>query len=78
MPAFLPDVHAIRNDLLNYYFEVQRFERIWALDSLGRLHNTMFEVTADNGIPFPRAKANVYDGGSHISLAISWGDKIKG
>lgn len=83
VPAFLPDVPEIRNDLLDYYYEIQRFDRdlgevLDLLDSLGRLRNTIVVVTSDNGMPFPRAKANVYDGGAHIPLAISWGDKIKG
>jgi len=29
-------------------------------------------VTSDNGMPFPRAKANVYDGGTRVPLAIRW------
>lgn len=83
VPAFLPDVPEIRNDILDYYYEVQRFDRdlgevLDLLDSLGRLQNTIVVVTSDNGMPFPRAKANVYDGGAHIPLAICWGDKIKG
>jgi uncharacterized sulfatase len=30
-------------------------------------------VTADNGMPMPRAKANGYDYGIHVPLAIRWG-----
>lgn len=83
VPSFLPDVPEIRSDIMDYYFEVERFDRdlgevLDLLDSLGRLQNTIVVVTGDNGIPFPRAKANVYDGGAHIPLAMSWGNKIKG
>ena len=36
------------------------------LEKNGDLENTLIIVTADNGMPFPRAKANVYEYGSHI------------
>jgi len=29
-------------------------------------------ITSDNGMPFPRAKASLYDFGTHMPLAISW------
>ena len=29
-------------------------------------------MTSDNGMPFPRAKANAYDGGARVPLAIRW------
>ena len=77
VPPFLPDAPAVRNDLLDYYFEVQRFDRdlgrlIDALERAGELDNTIIIVTADNGMPFPRAKANVYDAGARVPLAIRW------
>ena len=67
----------MRNDLLDYYFEVQRFDRdlgriIEALERAGELENTIVIVTSDNGMPFPRAKANVYDGGARVPLVIRW------
>jgi arylsulfatase A-like enzyme len=70
----MPDV---RNDILDYYFEVQRFDRdlgaiIAAIERAGELDNTIIIVTGDNGMPFPRAKANVYDGGVRVPLAIRW------
>ena len=77
MPGFLPDTPDVRNDLLDYYFEVQRFDRdlgaiIAALERAGELENTIVIVTSDNGMPFPRAKANVYDAGARVPLAIRW------
>ena len=41
------------------------------------LDNTIVIVTADNGMPFPHAKANCYDAGVHVPLAICWGDRIR-
>ena len=77
IPKFLPDTSGVRNDLLDYYFEVQRFDRdlgllIAALERAGELDNTILIVTSDNGMPFPRAKANVYDAGARVPLAIRW------
>ncbi len=77
VPGFLPDTAEVRNDLLDYYFEVQRFDRdlgriIEALERAGELENTIVIVTSDNGMPFPRAKANVYDGGARVPLVIRW------
>ena len=77
VPGFLPDTLDVRNDLLDYYFEVQRFDRdlgriIEALERAGELDNTIIIVTSDNGMPFPRAKATVYDGGARVPLAIRW------
>ncbi len=77
VPRFLPDTIDVRQDLLDYYFEVQRFDRdlghiIDALERAGELDNTILIVTSDNGMPFPRAKATVYDGGTRVPLAIRW------
>ena len=75
VPAFLPDTPEVRNDILDYYFEIQRFDRdlgqiLEALERAGELDNTIIIVTSDNGMPFPRAKASVYDGGARVPLAI--------
>jgi N-sulfoglucosamine sulfohydrolase len=77
VPPTLPDVPAVRDDLLDYYAEIERFDRALAdalarLEQAGRLQNTMVIVTADNGRPFPRDKASVYDGGARVPLAIRW------
>ena len=32
-------------------------------------------VTGDNGFPFPRAKATVYQNGCHVPLAVRWGSR---
>lgn len=83
VPPFLPDTPEVRNDILDYYFEVQRNDRevgeiLRALEAEGRLENTIVVMTADNGMPFPRAKANLYDSGTRMPLAIRWGAKAKG
>jgi len=58
VPRFLPDTADVRQDLLDYYFEVQRFDRdlgrlLEALERAGELDHTIVVVTSDNGMPFP-------------------------
>jgi N-sulfoglucosamine sulfohydrolase len=77
VPRFLPDTAEVRQDILDYYYEVQRFDRdlgrvLESLARAGELDNTIVVVTSDNGMPFPRAKATVYDGGARVPLAIRW------
>ena len=80
VPKFYPDVDVIRNDIADYYFEVQRFDAdvaaaIHLLDSLGELDNTIIVVTGDHGMPFPRCKGNIYDMGVRVPLVIRWGNQ---
>jgi arylsulfatase A-like enzyme len=82
VPAFFPDTPEVRGDLLDYYFEVQRFDSqvaalIDVLERRGELDNTIVVITSDNGMPFPRAKANLYDAGTRMPLAIRWPRRIK-
>ena len=77
VPAFLPDCEEIRSDLLDYAFEIDRFDGnlgyiLGLIEAAGELDNTIVIVTSDNGMPFPRAKANCYELGIHIPLAIRW------
>jgi len=83
VPPFLPDTPEVRGDILDYYFEVHRFDRevgeiLKRLDSAGELENTLVVMTGDNGMPFPRAKANLYGFGTHLPLAIRWPTRVTG
>jgi len=82
VPGFMPNVACVQNDILDYYFEVERFDRecgqiIRFLEEKGELDNTLIIMTSDNGMPFPRAKANLYDYGTRMPLAMYWKGKIK-
>lgn len=48
------------------------------LEEAGELDNTLIVVTSDNGMPFPRAKANVYEYGIHMPMAARWPGYAKG
>ena len=83
VPGFLPDAPEIRSDLLDYYYEIEWFDShlvrmLNHLEKIGELENTIVVVTADNGMPFPRAKANCYEYGIHMPLAISWPAQVPG
>lgn len=83
VPIYLPDTAEVRNDLLDYYGKVERFDRqvggiLALLERTGKLEATMVVVTSDNGMPFPRCKANLYDSGTHVPLAVRWGAGGKG
>lgn len=82
VPAFLPDNKVVRKDIMDYYYEIMWYDShlVGILDELekaGELENTIIIVTSDNGMPFPRAKANLYDWGTHMPMAIRWGSKVK-
>ncbi len=81
VPAFFPDLPCVRNDMLDYYAEVERFDRhvgavVDLLRSRGELDNTLIIVTSDNGMPFPRAKANLYDSGTRMPFVAHWPARI--
>jgi uncharacterized sulfatase len=83
VPGFLPDTNLVRSDIADYYYEIEWFDThlgkmIQSLEEAGELENTIIIVTADNGMPFPRAKSTCYEYGTHMPLAICWRNKIKG
>ena len=81
VPAFWPDNEMVRNDMLDYAFEVEHFDRhlgqmLDALDRRGLLENTIVIVTSDHGMPFPRAKGQAYEASYHVPLAVMWKRRI--
>ena len=83
VPAMLPDSEVVRNDILDYFVEIEHYDThlgkmLDLLEERGELDNTLIVVTSDNGMPFPRAKSNLYDKGTHMPLAVRWGARVKG
>ncbi len=77
VPGYWPDNDTVRQDLLDYAFEVEHFDRhlgrmLETLERRGLLSNTLVVVTSDNGMPFPRAKGYAYEESNHLPLAIMW------
>ncbi len=78
MPKDLPDVPVVRQDLADYFGEVQAFDAslgviLEELEKSGEIENTIVVVSGDHGAPgFPRGKCNLYDMGVAVPLAIRW------
>jgi N-sulfoglucosamine sulfohydrolase len=75
VPPFLPNNELVKSDMLDYALEIEWFDKqlgriLQELTAAGELENTIIVVTADNGMPFPYAKANLQDYGIHVPLAI--------
>ena len=82
VPKIFPDHPVVRNDILDYYVEIEHFDKMVAralnsLDKAGQTDNTIVVVTSDHGMPFPRAKASLHDQGTRVPLAIRWPKGIR-
>lgn len=84
VPAFLPDVPVVREDLADYLGEAMAFDAglgvlLDELAMIGELDNTLIAVSGDHGAPgFPNGKCNLYDFGTHVALAVRWPKKVPG
>jgi arylsulfatase A-like enzyme len=82
VPAHLPDRAVVRDDILNYYCEVQQFDFecgqiLMELSAKGELDNTLVVMTSDNGWQIPRGLGNCYDLGVRTPLAMRHPGSIK-
>ena len=83
MPPFLPDVHPVREDLVDYFGEIMAFDVAIGLlldevRKAGEWDNTLVVISGDHGAPgFPRGKCNLYDFGTGVCLAIA-GPGVRG
>lgn len=82
VPKFWPDCDSVRQDMLDYAFEIEWFDMhlqkmLDILEKRGELENTMVVVCADNGMPFPRIKGQAYEYSNHLPLAIMWAKEIR-
>ncbi len=77
VPAYWPDNDTVRNDMLDYAYEIEHHDRhlgrmLEELEKRGLLDNTLVIATSDHGMPFPRVKGNAYDFANHIPMAAMW------
>ncbi len=83
VPPYVPDHPVVRNTIVDYYAEVQRFDHecgqlLALLKRRGRLANTLVMMVGDNGWQMPRGLANVYDAGTRVPMAVQWPGRIEG
>lgn len=77
VPAYWPDNDTVRNDMLDYAFEAEHYDRhlgrmLASLERRGLLDNTLVIVTSDHGMPFPRSKGNANVMANHVPFAVMW------
>jgi N-sulfoglucosamine sulfohydrolase len=75
VPHYLPDQPEVRQELAEYYESIARVDRgigrlVAALKATGHFDDTLLIFTSDNGPPFPGAKTNLYDSGTHLPLIV--------
>ncbi len=74
LPAYLPDVPDVRQDIADYLGECMAFDRgvgvlLRELEERGMLDHTLVVASGDHGIPgFPRGKCNLYGIGVEVAL----------
>lgn len=84
LPGHLPDVAEVREDVADYLGEVQALDAglgalLQVLTESGLADNTLIVVSGDHGMPgVPGGKCNLYDLGTHVSLAIACPGRIPG
>jgi N-sulfoglucosamine sulfohydrolase len=76
IPGYLPDLPEVRQELADQYEAVNRLDVgigmvLEALKRSGKADQTLVVYLSDNGIPFPGAKTNLYDSGTHVPLILS-------
>jgi N-sulfoglucosamine sulfohydrolase len=74
-PPNLPDVPQTRLDMAAFQESVRSLDRgvgavLDSIDANGLAHNTVVICTTDHGLPFPGAKATLYDKGLAVMLII--------
>ena len=76
LPAFLPDVPEIREDVADYLGEVQAWDAyvgllLKRLEETGELEKTLIVVSGDHGMPgVTNGKCNLYDFGTGVALTV--------
>ncbi len=84
LPAFLPDIPLVRQDVADYLGEVQALDLLAGcfleeLEKSGELDRTLIALAGDNGMGgMPRGKCNLYDFGVAAPLMIRWSGRAKG
>ena len=81
VPAYLPDLPGVREDLARYYEEIERMDGEFAsvleiLERRGFAENTLVVFMGDNGFAFPHGKGTLYDPGLNVPCLARWPGRI--
>ncbi len=76
VPDFLPDVPEVRRELAEYYQAIDRMDQgigflLEELEKSGQAKETLIVYVGDNGMPFPGAKASLYDTGLNVPMIVA-------
>ena len=82
VPAFLPDLPAVRAELAEYYTAVHRADEtagavLAALAKSGLVESTLVLFLSDNGMPFPFAKSCCYRFSTRTPCILRWPGRIE-
>jgi len=83
VPPYLPDEPAVRDDIADYYAEIEHFDaevagHLGLLGEMGEIENTIIIIAGDNGWQMPRGLANLYDFGTRIPFIVSMPERFAG
>lgn len=76
-PKTIPDTPESRRDMAGLMIALKTVDRLCgtilkALKETGEYDNTLILFTTDHGVAFPKAKCNLNDDGSKVSLLMTW------
>jgi arylsulfatase A-like enzyme len=77
LPAHWPDLPGLREQLADYFAEINRLDRTIAgvlevLKKRGLMESTIIVFCGDNGAALPHGKGSLYDPGSNVPFIVRW------
>ena len=82
VPAYLPDSGVVRDNILDYYAEVELFDQQCAahlklLEESGKADETIVIICGDNGWQMPHGLAHIYDAGTRVPLIFAGAEMVQ-
>jgi len=82
LPAHWPDLPGMREQLADYFAEINRLDRtvgavLAELEKRGLKENTLVVFAGDNGAALPHGKGSLYDPGSNVPFVVRWPGVVK-
>ncbi len=82
LPAHLPDLPGVREQLADYSAEVNHLDRTIAgvlheIVKRGMIESTLIVFCGDNGAALPHGKGSLYDPGANVPFIVQWPGVVK-